>query len=63
MRIKPPQIGSWRELKRHVLSLRQDDTGWALVTRDGEVLYRAEGPYARRRLILVARDLDALTVR
>lgn len=46
-----------------MLSLRQDDTGWALVTRDGEVLYRAEGPYARRRLILVARDLDALTVR
>jgi hypothetical protein len=63
MHVKHPQIVSWRELKRHVLSLRQDETGWALVTHDGEVLYHAEGPYARRRLLLVARDFDALTVR
>jgi hypothetical protein len=63
MHVKPPQIASWRDLKRHVLSLRQDETGWALVTHNGAVLYRAEGPYARRRLLLVARDLDALTVR
>lgn len=63
MHVKPPRLPSWRALRRHVLSLRQDDTGWALVTHDGEVLYHAEGPYARRRLLLVARDLHALTLR
>jgi hypothetical protein len=61
--VKTPQLGSWRKLARHVLRLRQDEAGWALVTREDEILYRAEGPYARRRLLLVARDLDALTVR
>lgn len=58
-----PSLRAWRELSKQVLSLRQAETGWELVTRDGEVLHHAEGPHARRRLLLVARELDALTLR
>jgi hypothetical protein len=46
-----------------LLSLRQEPTGWTLVTRTGEVVHRADGPDARRRLLRVARDMDALTLR
>lgn len=56
-------LGAWRQLSKQLLALRQEPRGWTLVTRDGEVLCRAEGPDARRRLLLVARELDALTLR
>lgn len=45
------------------LFLQSLGDGWRLVTREGTVVYRADGPDARRSCLRTARELDVLALR
>jgi hypothetical protein len=44
------------------LLLRPNEDGWSLLTPQGELVYRGDGPEARRRSLEVAYERGALAV-
>jgi hypothetical protein len=56
----------WRALSAdsdRLLFLQSLGDAWGLVTREGTVVYRADGPDARRSCLRTARELDILALR